>query len=375
MYKLTKPLIFIAGVVLGISLAYFNLPLTHQSSEVSPATEQEFQPIFETLSLIQDKYARDYDISELIDSANKGLVAGLGDDFSYQLNAEEFSQLEASLNSTFSGVGIRLDQVEGKTFVVTPIKDSPALAAGIKPGDQIVKVDDEDITDQPLDLIISKITGPVDSYVTLSLIRGEEPLQFEIQRKEIVAPSTNLEYKDGVAVLDIDQFARNTANEVSSYLAEPELQSSKELIIDLRDNPGGYLDSVVEIADYFLDSGVIYSQKGKQSEHSESADKETMVPTDLQIVVLIDDHSASAAEILAGALKDNHRATLIGQKTYGKGSVQELIDVDDDNYLRLTTALWYTPDGVNIDHEGISPDTTLESDQDSLEYALSHLDD
>lgn len=336
--------------------------------------EQEFQPIFETLTLIQDKYARDYDIAKLVDSANKGLVAGLGDDFSYQLNAEEFSQLEASLNSTFSGVGIRLDQTEGKTFVVTPIKDSPALAAGIKAGDQILKVDDQDIADQPLDLIISKITGPVDSYVTLDVMRGEEPLQFKIQRKEIIAPSTNLEYKNDVAILDIDQFARNTADEVADYLAEPELQSSKELIIDLRNNPGGYLDSVVTIADYFLDSGTIYSQKGKQAEHSESADKEILVPSELKIVVLIDKNSASAAEILAGALKGNHRATLIGQKTYGKGSVQELIDVDQDNYLRLTTALWYTPDGINIDHEGISPDTTLEIDQDSLEYTLNHLD-
>lgn len=320
---------------------------------------------------IQDNYVN----IDTVDSQNQsygaieGLVEALGDPYSVFMDPTETQEFNSSLNGNLEGIGAELTEENGKLTVVSPLKDSPAEVAGLKSKDFIYMVDDKATTEMSLFEAIMAIRGPADTDVKLTVLRdgAPDPIEMTITRKEIQVPSVELTEmnKDGktYAHLSIYQFGDDTYKEFEDAVRQITLDNPDGLILDLRQNGGGYLESSIEVmSEFFSDkrTGVIVKKRNDQNEVTKTTGSGQLA--DIPMVVLLDEGSASAAEILAGALKDYSRATLIGVQSFGKGSVQELMDLPDGSTLRLTIAKWFTPNDHTIDHTGITPDIEVKED-------------
>lgn len=320
---------------------------------------------------IQDNYVN----IDTVDSQNQsygaieGLVEALGDPYSVFMDPTETQEFNSSLNGNLEGIGAELTEENGKLIVVSPLKDSPAEVAGLKSKDFIYMVDDKATTEMSLFEAIMAIRGPADTDVKLTVLRdgAPDPIEMTITRKEIQVPSVELTEmnKDGktYAHLSIYQFGDDTYKEFEDAVRQITLDNPDGLILDLRQNGGGYLESSIEVmSEFFSDkrTGVIVKKRNDQNEVTKTTGSGQLA--DIPMVVLLDEGSASAAEILAGALKDYSRATLIGVQSFGKGSVQELMDLPDGSTLRLTIAKWFTPNDHTIDHTGITPDIEVKED-------------
>ena len=315
-------------------------------------------------SLVKQAYVEPVDDKTLMQSAVKGLLANL-DPHSEYLDEKAMTELSEDTTGSYNGLGIEVLTVEGTLRVVAPIDDSPAACGGIKPGDTIVRIDGKPITAENASEASNMLRGKAGTQVTLGVVHegANAPVDIKLMREAIRVASVKTRWiEPGYAYLRISQFQEDTGGEVKRKLAKlrDKNQAIKGLVLDLRSNPGGLLTAAVEVSDDFLDKGVIVTTKGrlKQSDLSFNA-----TPGDLidgaPIVVLADNGTASAAEIVAGALKDNHRALIMGRRTFGKGSVQTVLPLDDTHAIKLTTARYYTPSGVSIQAEGIRPDIEL----------------
>lgn len=315
-------------------------------------------------SLVKQAYVEPVDDKTLMQSAVKGLLANL-DPHSEYLDEKAMTELSEDTTGSYNGLGIEVLTVEGTLRVVAPIDDSPAERGGIKPGDTIVRIDGKPITAENASEASNMLRGKAGTQVTLGVVHegANAPVDIKLMREAIRVASVKTRWiEPGYAYLRISQFQEDTGGEVKRKLAKlrDKNQAIKGLVLDLRSNPGGLLTAAVEVSDDFLDKGVIVTTKGrlKQSDLSFNA-----TPGDLidgaPIVVLADNGTASAAEIVAGALKDNHRALIMGRRTFGKGSVQTVLPLDDTHAIKLTTARYYTPSGVSIQAEGIRPDIEL----------------
>lgn len=323
----------------------------------------------EVMQTVKENY---YDSSKadyrgLTRAALKGMVSQL-DPHSEFLTAEEFAETEEELSSEFSGVGIQVEERDSRILVVSPIAGTPAEEAGIRRGDQLVKVDGRLLENPTLDKTIKLIRGKPGSEVTLTMHRAAKELDFKLKRQLILMPSVrNATLRsDGIGYLQITQFSEPTGNEFAETLAKLEKSGMRGLVIDLRNNPGGLLTSAIEVCNEFFDHDelVVYTQ-GRTSDSRENFKADGKhPPRHYPITILVNGGTASAAEIVTGAMQDTRRAVVIGERTFGKGSVQSVIELDNGEGMRLTTARYYTPSGRVIHEHGVEPQAVVEISED-----------
>ena len=317
----------------------------------------------EVLKIIEKKYVEAQDPKELISGAINGMVSSL-DPHSSFMKKEEHQELMMETNGSFTGIGIEITTKNGFLTVVSPIEGTPAYDAGIEAGDQILMIEDKFTKKISMMEAVKKIRGPKGSQIKLTIGRNGEksPLEFVITRGVIPLKSVRSHLlAPGLGYLRVSNFRSNTFSDIISSLDKMEKERPLEgLVMDLRNNPGGLLDQSIKISDIFLDKGVIVSTKGRDPYQNkiEYASK-NKTPRGYPIIILINGGSASASEIVAGALQDNKRAIIIGSRSFGKGSVQTIMPLSDGSGLRLTTARYYTPSGRSIQLDGIIPDIEL----------------
>ncbi len=296
---------------------------------------------------------------------------------------EQKEVFDEGLNGNFEGIGAELTKEGPFIVVVSPIKGSPAFRAGLKPRDIIVKIDDQSATDIPLTEAVNRIRGPKGEKVVLRIVRDGQEKEIPIIRDNITIPSVDWEMRDKVAVISVSRFGPDTtAAFVEAARTVVNSQKAEAIVLDLRGNPGGLLDSAVDISSCWLEEGktVLLEKRNQEIVKTYKSDGREILKG-LPTVVLIDEGSASASEIVAGALHDNGVATLIGQKSFGKGSIQRLADLSDGGSLKVTFARWFTPKDKNIDKQGIKPDIEVKlSSEDikakrdpQLQQAINHL--
>ncbi len=325
-------------------------------------------------SILQNKYNGELDYQKMSEGAAAGAVAALGDPYTTFLDEASNKELNDDLAGELSGIGIEVGQKNDRLTVIAPIDGTPADNAGIRAGDYIAAIDGVDSRSLTIDEAVKKIRGEKGTKVKLTIVRGSEsPKEIEITRDLINVPSVTSELKaDNVGYIKIRRFGEDTAQEVRKAGLELKLQGAKVLVLDVRDNPGGYLQSAVDVASEFYSEGVVVEERSRNSKTKVDNAKPGGALTDIPVVVLINEGSASASEILAGALNDKDEAILVGEKSYGKGSVQEVICLNNILFsnnckgpsLKVTIANWFTPNGVNISKEGIKPEFEVKLTED-----------
>jgi len=331
----------------------------------APLPLDELRTFAEVLDRVKAAYVEPVDDKTLLENAIKGMLSNL-DPHSAYLGPEEFAELQESTSGEFGGLGIEVGSEDGFVKVISPIDDTPAANAGIQPGDLIVKIDGKPTKGQSMNEAVDSMRGKAGSPITLTIVRGGgKPFDVTLKRAIIKVKSVKSQMLEpGYGYLRITQFQVNTGEETVKALAKLRNDNKgklKGVILDLRNNPGGVLQSAVEVADAFLTKGLIVYTKGRipNSELRFSADPAD--PSDgVPLVVLINGGSASAAEIVAGALQDQKRGILMGTDSFGKGSVQTVLPLNNDRALKLTTALYYTPNGRSIQAQGITQDIEVE---------------
>ena len=327
----------------------------------APLPLDELRTFAEVLDRIKAAYVEPVDDKTLLENAIKGMLSNL-DPHSAYLEPEAFAELQESTSGEFGGLGIEVGTEDGFIKVISPIDDTPASKAGIQPGDLIVKIDGQPTKGLSLMEAVDKMRGKAGSQINLTLVReGGRPFDVELTRAVIKVKSVKSQLlEDGYGLIRITQFQVNTGEEVGKALTQLRQENGKKLrglVLDLRNNPGGVLQAAVEVSDHFLRQGLIVYTQGRiaNSElrfNADPADASEGVP----LVVLINGGSASASEIVAGALQDHKRAVLMGTDSFGKGSVQTVLPLNNDRALKLTTALYFTPSGRSIQAQGIVPD-------------------
>jgi carboxyl-terminal processing protease len=334
---------------------------TAAASDKAPLPLEELRTFAEVLDRIKAAYVEPVSDKTLLENAIKGMLSNL-DPHSAYLDPQAFRELQESTSGEFGGLGIEVGTEDGFVKVVTPIDDTPAARANIQPGDLIVKIDGQPTKGLSLMEAVDKMRGKAGSKILLTLVRDSgKPFDVELIRAVIKVRSVKSQLlEDGYGYLRITQFQVNSGEEVGKALAKLRKDNGKKLsglVLDLRNNPGGVLQAAVEVSDHFLKQGLIVYTEGRiaNSELRFSAD-----PLDasegVPLVVLINGGSASASEIVAGALQDHKRGVLMGTDSFGKGSVQTVLPLNNDRALKLTTALYYTPNGRSIQAQGIAPD-------------------
>jgi len=321
--------------------------------------------LYEVFYFIQDNYVDEEKVesNNLIEGALKGMFEALDDPYSTYLTSEDMRPMNDTTTGRFGGVGLIISKVEKGVQVVSPIEDTPAYKAGISAGDLIIAVEGDSVVDLTIDEVVNILRGEPDTAVEVTILRGKR-LTFDVTiiRALIEVPTVKQALIPGeIGYLRIIQFTPLTPFRVKEALAFFEENRYKRLIVDLRSNPGGLLASVVKIGDMFISRGPIVSTRSRVVSENQvftASRKATIVDRDIPVVVLIDRGSASASEILAGALKDTKRATLLGEKSYGKGSVQQIRRIGDGGF-KLTMSRYYTPSGTTIDKVGIMPDKEI----------------
>lgn len=321
----------------------------------------DFGIFWDAWDMVEENYALEpLDRQKMVYGAIKGMVDSLGDPYSVFLTPEENQSLDKDLQGVFGGIGAEVGYRDGTITVIAPLKDSPAEKAGLLAGDKIVEVDGKSTEELNVDEVVELIRGQEGTTVKLSVVRKEEALTFEIVRSTIVDKTVRWEMKEGqIAYIEISQFKQDTAKELDEQIGDILAQDPQGIVLDLRNNPGGYLDVVVDVASRFIDEGqtVVVEESGADRKVYKANGNKRF--ENLPIAVLVNEGSASASEILAGALKDHQLATLVGKTTFGKGLVQGITDLKDGSALKLTVAKWLTPGGSNINQDGIAPDVEV----------------
>jgi len=317
----------------------------------------------EVLRQVEKNYVEPQDSQELIYGAIKGMVQNL-DPHSSFMTKEEYDELMTETKGSFSGIGIEITVKDKILTVVSPIEGTPAYEAGIKAGDKIIMVEGQSTQDMSLIEAVKKIRGPEGTKINLTIAREgvDKPLEFSITRGVIPMQSVRgYPLEPDIGYIRISNFQSNTAEDLSSTLDGLEKDGAlKGLVLDLRNNPGGLLSQAIDVSELFLDSGVIVSTKGRENAHNiQATAHKDKKQRNYPIIVLVNGGSASAAEIVAGALQDNKKAIILGTRTFGKGSVQSILPLSDGSGLRLTTARYYTPSGKSIQSSGITPDIEI----------------
>lgn len=325
--------------------------------------------LYNTYNTLRDNYDGELDVNALIDGANKGLVDAAGDKYTKYFTAKEYKDFMTDLEGSLSGIGVQITIKDSYPLVVKPLDNTPAKKGGLKKGDFIYQVNGESVKGWTIDKVVEKIRGEEGTTVKLLIHRGDtEDKEYTITRASIDIPSVEFSMKDnGVAYIAMSRFSESTYGEFKSAIQKAKDNKATSLVVDLRNNGGGHLDTAIDIVDLWLEPGIeIVSQRkgGKIVESSKS--KRDAPLANMKTVILVNEMSASASEIMAGALKDHGKATLIGVKTFGKGTVQRLVPVEGGAHLKVTINRWFTPSGHNISEKGIDPDKEVQISVDDL---------
>lgn len=407
MLKIVSNIVIVALIFVVGSMAQYrynvvqylpvDLPIGEPNTDLSPqqltklmntAQPEQFEDVdfgvfWQAWQLLEDNYvdAGEIDAQKMVDGAIAGMTASLGDPYTAYLPREDKVRTGQDLAGAFYGVGIELGYVDGVLAVVAPLDGTPAGNANVEPGDLIIRVKDEakdldeDTSGWSLVHAVDQIRGPRNSEVTLTLFRqnnGNEPFEVTLVRDEIVVKSVELSIQDvadkRVALIRLSRFGERTFEEwdeaVGQILAER--SSIDGVVLDMRNNPGGYFDGAIQVASDFIPTGTVVSQRGKYSEQSYSSEGQARL-RNIPLAVLVNGGSASASEIVAGALKDQVDAPLVGQQTFGKGTVQDRRDLANGGAVHVTIAKWIMPDGEWIHHEGIPVDVEVSDDPETEE--------
>jgi len=338
----------------------------HTSEAKSPFSAAEAAQLAEVLDRVQREYVDTVSHPELVDDALRGLVGGL-DPYSSYLDAEEYADLRVSTAGTYAGIGIEVSTADRALRVVRPFRDSPAAAAGIRSGDMISAIDGLPVG-ADLDAAMARMRGPRGTTVKLAVVRTGQslPLEFTVERAQVDVHSVAMVKLDDVYLYArITSFSDTTAEDFASSIARLRRDMHAKplgVVLDLRNNPGGVLESAVEVADQLLETGVIVTADGRTpaARFTMEATPGEVLPG-VPVVILVNGSTASAAEILAGALQDHHRAVLLGRRTFGKGSVQTVMPLAQGRAIKLTTSRYFTPSGRSIQGHGIDPDHDFEN--------------
>lgn len=357
-------LVFSFGWLLGHQDLSFGTLGTGILGKGSTNQIADFASFWKAWDLVVKNYDGKVDYSKMIDGAISGMTNSLGDPYTTYLTADQAKALSDDLSGTISGIGAEVGIKSGKLTIIAPVDNSPAKKAGLLSGDIISEIDGQSTEGMSLNDAITKIRGTAGTQVKLRITRGTENKDYTITRETFTVQNIKSEIKSGnVGYVSIARFDENTDSELRTVLEGFKQKGVTKIILDLRDNPGGYLDQAVKVSSEFVESGIIVSEKkakinGKSTDYSALGDGLFTDPND-KLVVLVNGGSASASEIVAGALKDHKRATLIGEKTFGKGSVQEIKNLANGAEIKITVAHWYTPSGINISKVGITPDISV----------------
>ncbi len=378
--------LFAVGLAMGINISTDADPQASFCEDISPEEMQVlFEPYWEAWDILHEYYVEQpLDDAALMQGSISGLVDSLGDPHSSYMDPIEFEQANATLEG-YEGIGAWVDTDTEYLTILAPIPGSPAEEVGLQPGDEVIAIDGEDMTGIDGNLVIQRILGPAGTMVHLTIYRkGEtELLEFDIERAHIVIPTVEGEkLEDGIVYIQLFSFAETTADDLRAMLAELIDEDTRGLILDLRNNAGGYLFSAIDVTSEFIDEGVVVTERfGDGTEESYKA-RQGGLATDIPLIVLVNAGSASASEIVAGAIQDYERGILVGETTFGKGSVQQWIALSSDQgAVRVTIAQWYTPNDRLIHGQGLIPDVEVtltledwEADNDTqLEAAIELL--
>ncbi len=374
--KVRAILVVIIGLVLGISLSVGGGLLGNGKSPDKEELAWEQARLFaEVLERVKRDYVEPIDDAELLESAIRGMVSDL-DAHSQYLDAEEYRDIRISTTGSYTGIGIEVSEVGGAVTVVTPIAGSPAARAGIRSGDQIIAVDGVAVESHNLQQTIGQLRGHAGSKVTVTVLRDDVAIDHEMRRQVIRVASVHRELiGPSYGYIRLSQFSENTARDLGRAVDDLQDESDgllEGLVLDLRNNPGGVLDAAVDVSDLFLDSGVIVSADGRStdSRFTRSAHRGDILDG-ANLVVLVNRGSASASEIVAGALQDHNRALVVGTGTFGKGLVQTVMPLSKGRAIKLTTSRYYTPSGDSIHDVGITPDVFVDDTPGFPDLSLS----
>lgn len=356
----------LAGALAIIAVFSFSSWGVQKSASVPEGTYENLKLYTDVLGIVQDSYAEDIDSKDVIYNSIKGMVKGL-DPHSSFMTPEEYKEMQVDTRGSFGGLGIEIGMRDNTLTVVAPIEDTPAFKAGLLAGDKIVKIGDKHTKDISIQDAIGLMRGPKGTPVTIHIMREgfDEPKPFTIVRAIIKVKSVKYKMlEEGIGYVKLNQFQERTSEDLDKALKDLASKTNggmlTGLVLDLRNNPGGLLQEAVSVSNEFLDSGLIVYTKGRApgQNMSFSADKARSQP-DYPMIVLVNNGSASASEIVAGALQDHKRAIVMGVPTFGKGSVQTIIPLSDGSAVRLTTSKYYTPSGRSIQAKGIEPDIVV----------------
>ncbi len=379
-------LVFIALAILLLVFPVFGTSCDFIKGKLSPQTaanvNSELPPEFKVVNEAWNMLSQNYvdkdklDPKKLSEGAVKGMIEAIGDPYTVYLDPKS-KELESSvLEGKFEGIGAVVSIKDKQLTIVSPISDSPAEKAGIKAGDKVLEINGEDTSKMTLSEATLKIRGSADTSVKLLVLHEGEtgPVEIQIVRSEIKMDSVFLEMRDDFAYIRISQFSKTTGSELKTALQNAIDKDTKGVILDLRNDPGGILDSAVDVASQFLAMGAVAKVVDSEGRESMVGVKRGGIGTHLPLVVLVNKGSASASEIVAGALQDYGRAKLAGSKTFGKGSVQLVHDLSDGSSVHVTSYRWMTPLGRPIDGVGLTPDFPLElQDKELVDWAVDYL--
>jgi carboxyl-terminal processing protease len=366
---------FIAGVAVAPQINQGTVALPDFSpsdpQESSGTTEELFVPFWEAWNIVHDQYVdQPVDDEVMMQGAIRGMMESLGDPHSSYMDPVQYSDAQAELEG-YSGIGAFVNTEGEYLTIIEPIKGSPAEKAGLQPGDQVLAIDGEDMTGIAPEVARLKVLGEAGTEVVLTIQREgiEEPFDVPITRAEIIIPSVEYEMlENDIAYVKLNSFSDSSVQEMRTALEELMAQNPKGLIFDLRNNSGGYLLTAVDVASEFIEEGLItYEEFGDGSREEYNANGNG-IATDIPMVVLANEWSASASELVAGALQDYGRAPLVGVTTYGKGTVQNWIGLsNEEGAIRVTIARWYTPNGNNVTEVGLTPDEVVEFSEEDMQ--------
>ncbi len=357
-------LVLVIGTVMGLGLSFGGGFLAQQRPAGEDLAWDKARLLAEVVERVKHDYLEPVDDSALLEAAIRGMVSDL-DPHSQYLDADEYRDIRISTTGSYTGIGIEITELDGVVRIITPIAGSPAARSGLRSGDQVIAVDGTAVEANNLQEVIGSMRGRAGSKISITVARNDDAVVYEMRREVIRVASVHHEtLSPSYGYVRVNQFSETTARELSRAIDE--LQDSKGgmlegLVLDLRNNPGGVLDAAVDVSDLFLDSGIIVTAEGRtaDSRFKRSAHRGDVLDG-ADIIVLVNEGSASASEIVAGALQDHGRAAVLGTATFGKGLVQTVMPLSRGRAIKLTTSRYFTPSGDSIHETGITPDVFVE---------------